>query len=690
MKKLLFSTIAAFGLLCGVSQVNAQALVTSNLTDQLDNYDQIFSSSNMLPPQNVVDAGGDPLSPGNQMLVFREFGDSTYPSAGALTYRAGALFKFDRVEFSFAGYASGGFAANTWVRALDKNGTEIPLTIVSSNPSSVYSGQQNWTWYRMSSASGLAGDNAFDMSEVSVVIRNENDATSTNAWATGFGTVNLTVAQDDAQTLITANLTDQLDNYNSVYSRTNMNGFPQSVVDAGGDPLSPGNQMLAFRTAGDLTYPSPGSLTYRTGSGFEFDQVDFSFAVYNLGFGANIWVRALDRNGTEIPLSIVASNPSVPTGDPATSKFTWYRVASASGLAGNNTFDMSEVSVVIRNENDAASTNAWAAGIGTVNLTVAQNDAQTLLTANLTDQLDNYNYVYSRTNMNGFPQSVVDAGGDPMSPDNQMLAFRTAGDLTYPSPGTLNYRTGTGFEFDQVDFSFAVYNFGFGANIWVRALDKNGTEIPLNIVASNPSVPTGDPATSKFTWYRVASASGLAGNNSLDMSEVSVVIRNDNDAASTNAWAAGFGTVNLTVVPEQTATNTFANWMNGFNVGALVGFNDDPDNDGLANALENILGSSPEAANNGISQVSASGGNLSFRHTLSATPADDLAASYEWSVDLASWNASGATANGTTVTFGTPSVITPGTPDLVEVIATIEGTAVSKVFARLKVTQVTP
>ncbi len=63
----------------------------------------------------------------------------------------------------------------------------------------------------------------------------------------------------------------------------------------------------------------------------------------------------------------------------------------------------------------------------------------------------------------------------------------------------------------------------------------------------------------------------------------------------------------------------------------------------------------------------------------------DLTGSCEWSTDLGTWHASGL--SGTTVTFGTPAVITPGTPHLVEVTATVSGTPASRVFARFKATQ---
>lgn len=133
--------------------------------------------------------------------------------------------------------------------------------------------------------------------------------------------------------------------------------------------------------------------------------------------------------------------------------------------------------------------------------------------------------------------------------------------------------------------------------------------------------------------------------------------------------------------------NDFADWIAGFNVGGQTGINDDYDNDGLGNALENLMGTSPEVFNPGLTPVSASGGNLVFRHTLSSTPALDLTGSYEWSANLVDWNASGAAAGGTAVTFGTPDLITPGTPNLVEVTSSVTGTPAAAIFARFKATQ---
>jgi hypothetical protein len=136
--------------------------------------------------------------------------------------------------------------------------------------------------------------------------------------------------------------------------------------------------------------------------------------------------------------------------------------------------------------------------------------------------------------------------------------------------------------------------------------------------------------------------------------------------------------------------NTFASWIGTFDFSGFTNpdltATGDPDNDGLDNALENIFGTSPAAFSQGLSAVSTAPGQLKFRHTRNATPASDLTPSYEWSPDLVNWYASGVNAGGITVTFGTPTVEAAGPPELVEVTASITGTA-SKVFARVKVVQ---
>jgi subtilisin-like proprotein convertase family protein len=98
-------------------------------------------------------------------------------------------------------------------------------------------------------------------------------------------------------------------------------------------------------------------------------------------------------------------------------------------------------------------------------------------------------------------------------------------------------------------------------------------------------------------------------------------------------------------------------------VGSLNGRLDDPDGDGLSNAVENLLGSLPTAANPGLQQVSTTGASLVFHHTFAEEPASDVTGSYEWSPDLVNWHASGALAGGVIMTITSETVTDPAHPE---------------------------
>ena len=133
--------------------------------------------------------------------------------------------------------------------------------------------------------------------------------------------------------------------------------------------------------------------------------------------------------------------------------------------------------------------------------------------------------------------------------------------------------------------------------------------------------------------------------------------------------------------------STFADWLEFYDVGTLTALTDDADHDGLPNGIENILGTSPGESSQGLTQVSATGSVLVFRHTRSNTPASDLTASYEWSADLADWHPSATTDEGITVTIATAMINDTAAPlnDLVEATATVSGAPDQKIFVRLKV-----
>lgn len=132
-------------------------------------------------------------------------------------------------------------------------------------------------------------------------------------------------------------------------------------------------------------------------------------------------------------------------------------------------------------------------------------------------------------------------------------------------------------------------------------------------------------------------------------------------------------------------TGDFAAWIGGFDVGGMTGFGEDPDHDGLDNGLENFLGTVPSESNAGLTAVTSDGSGASFQHPQNPNPASDLAAVYEWSTDLATWNLSGAAVGGTTVSItATPDTPAAGTTS-VSAVAT--GTVPGKLFLRIKVTR---
>ena len=135
--------------------------------------------------------------------------------------------------------------------------------------------------------------------------------------------------------------------------------------------------------------------------------------------------------------------------------------------------------------------------------------------------------------------------------------------------------------------------------------------------------------------------------------------------------------------------NSFAAWIAdpafGIDV-ARRGLGDDPDGDGIDNGVENFFGTNPGTFSQGVLAGIKSGNTFTFTHPKNATPASDLTAAYTWSKNLSAFLATGATDGaGTTVTFITQTD-TPAA-GITTVTATVTGTATSKLFVRVNVTQ---
>ena len=89
-----------------------------------------------------------------------------------------------------------------------------------------------------------------------------------------------------------------------------------------------------------------------------------------------------------------------------------------------------------------------------------------------------------------------------------------------------------------------------------------------------------------------------------------------------------------------TTGETFADWIADPAFGIAEedqGPNDDPDGDGIANAVENFFGSHPGEFSQGLLAGTQSGNSFTFTHPQNASPASDLTPTYRWSTNLTDW-----------------------------------------------------
>jgi hypothetical protein len=183
-------------------------------------------------------------------------------------------------------------------------------------------------------------------------------------------------------------------------------------------------------------------------------------------------------------------------------------------------------------------------------------------------------------------------------------------------------------------------------------------------------------------------------NTPIDTADLAAVVLGGNlfDGAN-GAWngtidRARFSTFNAVpfdpsfLLTVSAPSDSFSSWIDGFAVTdtSLTG---DDDGDGLANGLENFFGTDPSVANSGIRLGTVSATDFTFSHPQSDNPADDLAASYEWSVNLVDWYA----ADGIDGPVDGPRVTIPSVAP-VDGVANLTATpdqALDQVFVRINV-----
>lgn len=131
------------------------------------------------------------------------------------------------------------------------------------------------------------------------------------------------------------------------------------------------------------------------------------------------------------------------------------------------------------------------------------------------------------------------------------------------------------------------------------------------------------------------------------------------DAFASTTPPAGY-TINYAYNGNQIAlvsTNGFGAWISGFPSLSDHGPTADPDQDGIPNLLEYILGGNPNASDLAIlPTLDASGANFVFTFTRRVESVTDTIQFFEYGSDLANWNPIDITTPGAQgVTLGIPS-----------------------------------
>ena len=172
-----------------------------------------------------------------------------------------------------------------------------------------------------------------------------------------------------------------------------------------------------------------------------------------------------------------------------------------------------------------------------------------------------------------------------------------------------------------------------------------------------------------------------------------MTIPNDGDTVAIAIYADSLPDGTLPVSRFQSVTaekpNDFAAWIDGFFPGesdpAIVGFDADPDADGLSNGVESILGTSPATPNPGLENPAASiSGTLTFLATTAKNPPSDVARAWEWSRDLEHWFDNGESDGFTVVKF-TETIVDETNPVRNRIKITTESSGIqpSLLFVRL-------
>jgi hypothetical protein len=111
------------------------------------------------------------------------------------------------------------------------------------------------------------------------------------------------------------------------------------------------------------------------------------------------------------------------------------------------------------------------------------------------------------------------------------------------------------------------------------------------------------------------------------------------EASDVDPLVSGFGAWIAAFYPNETDVN-------------IIGFNADPDGDGIPNGMEALIGGIPNVPGVfGISEITKTGNEFSFVYPQDIVVPVGINATYQWSTDMITWRNSGASSGGVTVTL---------------------------------------
>jgi hypothetical protein len=137
----------------------------------------------------------------------------------------------------------------------------------------------------------------------------------------------------------------------------------------------------------------------------------------------------------------------------------------------------------------------------------------------------------------------------------------------------------------------------------------------------------------------------------------------------------------------------YASWINTFYPGetnlTIIGFDADPDGDGIGNGIEHAFALDPTVGSSpALFTVAGSPSVIHFTHKRNKSLATDVTISYEWSKDMDQWAPPGAFLGDDSITIVVDSVDTSNPSyDVVSGRAAISEGTTTKFFVRARVTK---